>query len=406
MSNPSNHPIAPPPEDRARRALELLRACVHCGFCNATCPTYTLTGDEREGPRGRLYLMKDLLSGHADGADLKPLSHCLSCRSCETTCPAGVRYSEILDTVRERTQEDRPRRQRVLDQLSLVALSARRPLAAIMGGARRLRPFAPKGLRQRVLPSTTGLEWPAARHTRRVGLLIGCVQPALRPDLDIKAALVLDQLGISTEPVGPGCCGALPYHLHAHDEGRSTARATLGLAEAGNWEGLTSTASGCTAFLKDYTRLFQDTDAAGRAQTFAATVTDIAAWIDPARLPRVPEQEQRRLAWHAPCSLQHALKETERVEAILRALGHTLVPITDSALCCGSAGPYSVRHPRLATALGRRKWRTLTGADPEIVVTANIGCQQHLARHGDRPVHHWLDLVYDALTNRDRADRD
>lgn len=405
MSNPSNHPIVPPLKDCVHRAQELLRACVHCGFCNATCPTYILTGDEREGPRGRLYLMKDLLAGTAPGADLEPLSHCLSCRSCETTCPAGVHYSEILDTVREHTEGERSRTERALDRLSIAALSARRPLAAIMGGARRLRPFIPQALKQRVLGSTEGLEWPVARHARRVGLLVGCVQPALRPDLDIKAALVLDRLGISAQRVGPGCCGALPFHLHAHDEGRSTALATLAWAKTGDWEGFTSTASGCTAFLKDYPRLFQGTKAADGAQAFAATVTDIAAWIDPAHLPRLSERQRHRIAWHAPCSLQHALKEAGRVEIILRALGHTLVPVADNALCCGSAGPYSLRHPRWATALGRRKWQSLTGADPEMVVTANIGCQQHLAHHGDRPIHHWLDLVYDALTNPDKADR-
>ncbi len=404
MSNRPDPAIVLPSEDPADRAQRLLRACVHCGFCNATCPTYILTGDEREGPRGRLYLMKDLLAGTADDAPLEPLSHCLSCRSCETTCPAGVRYSEILDVVRERTQSARSRAQRALDRMVAIALRARGPLVVIARGARSLRRFAPKTFKQRVLPCTEGLAWPAARHGRRIGLLIGCVQPALRPDLDVKAAIVLDHLGVSALAVGPSCCGALPYHLHAHDEGRSAARATLALAAAGDWEGLTSTASGCTAFLKDYERLFQDTEVAAGARALAATVSDIAAWIDVSHLAKLPRSQRRLIAWHAPCSLQHALKGAGRVEQILLALGHTLVTITDDALCCGSAGPYSLRHPRLAAALGRRKWRALTGAHPDMVVTANIGCQQHLARHGDRPVHHWLDLVYDALTNRDTTD--
>ena len=406
MSNPSEHPIPPPPKDTVAVAEGLLRACVHCGFCNATCPTYQLTGDEREGPRGRLYLMKDLLTGAVEGADLEPLARCLGCRSCETTCPAGVRYSEILDTVRERTQARRPALQRALDRASEAVLGARKPLATVMRAARALRPLAPTAWKRRILPSTKGLEWPTARHVRRVGLLLGCVQPALRPDLDVKAAIVLDHLGISAQPLGPACCGALPYHLQAHEKGRAQALETLSLGTTGDFEGVTSTATGCTAFLRDYGRLFQNTGEADRGQAFAATVTDIAAWIDPARLPLLPPDLRHDIAWHAPCSLQHALKGASRVEAILKALGHRLVPITDAALCCGSAGPYSMRHPRLARALAKRKWQTLTGADPALVVTANIGCQQHLASHGDRPVVHWLDLVYEALTKLDKACRD
>ncbi len=406
MSNPSEHPTPPSSQDPVAVAQRLLRACVHCGFCNATCPTYQLTGDEREGPRGRLYLMKDLLAGAAAGADLAPLAHCLGCRSCETTCPAGVHYGEILDTVREHTEERRPALQRALDRVSEALLGARTPLATVMRTARALRPIAPKALKQRILPSTKGLRWPAVRHARRVGLLIGCIQPALRPDLDVKAAIVLDHLGISAQPLGPACCGALPYHLQAHEKGRARALQALALGTADELQGVTSTATGCTAFLRDYGRLLQDTDQAARAQSFAATVTDLAAWIDPARLPLLPPPLRRDIAWHAPCSLQHALKGALRIEAILQALGHKLVPTADPALCCGSAGPYSLRHPRLARALGRRKWQALTGASPALVVTANIGCQQHLASHGDRPVVHWLDLVYEALTNPDRAGRD
>lgn len=406
MSNPSEHPILPPAKNTSAVAQDLLRACVHCGFCNATCPTYQLTGDEREGPRGRLYLMKDLLAGASADADLEPLAHCLGCRSCETTCPAGIQYSEILDTVRERTQGQRPVLQRALDRAAETVLSARKPLATILRVARALRPLAPPTLKRRILPSTKGLEWPTARHARRVGLLIGCVQPALRPDLDVKAAIVLDHLGISAQPLGPACCGALPYHLQAYEKGRAQALETLSLGMAGDLQGVTSTATGCTAFLRDYGRLFHDTDEAAQAHAFAATVTDIAAWIDPARLPLLPPDLRRDIAWHAPCSLQHALKGALRVEAILKALGHRLVPVSDAALCCGSAGPYSLRHPRLARALAKRKWQALTGARPALVVTANIGCQQHLASHGDRPVVHWLDLVFEALTNQDKAGRD
>lgn len=389
-----------------QRAEGLARACVHCGFCNATCPTYLLTGDEREGPRGRLYLMNSLLSGSGVGLDLTPLDHCLSCRSCETTCPAGVHYTEILDTVREHTDGARPVPARLVDRITETALSSRRAVSALMQAARLLRPLTKGQLKRRIRPKAADIAWPTARHSRRIGILQGCVQPALAPDLDIKAALVLDRLGISAIPVGPGCCGALPYHLHAADKAREQARTTLALAKNETWEGLTSTATGCTAFLHSYPRLFHDSVEAEEARVFAGQVADIAHWIDPAQLPLLPPDERLRIAWHAPCSLQHDLRSADRVEAILKALGHTLVPVAESALCCGSAGPYSLRHPRWAAQLGLRKWQALTAAEPVEVVSANIGCLQHLSAHSDRPIRHWLELVYDALTTRDTAARD
>jgi len=406
MSNPSHNKSLEAGQDPLARAQKLLRACVHCGFCNATCPTYTLTGDEREGPRGRLYLMKDLLAGNAPDADLAPLDHCVSCKSCETTCPAGVQYTEILDTVREHTQKTRPFKERALDLLTQTALLKPRLLSLVMRMARLLRPALPAPLKRHIPPWEAPLTWPAARHERRVGILIGCLQPALIPALDAKAAVILDRLGISAIAVQTPCCGALPFHLHTHDKARLDARAALSLVEESDIQGLTSTASGCTSFLHDYPRLFQNLPEAARAQDLSTQVHDIARWIDPALLPKERPDRRLTIAWHAPCSLQHGLKAASRVQAILEALGHTLAPIQESALCCGSAGPYSVRHPRFAKALGRRKWRALTGHNPALVVTANVGCLQHLAGLGDRPVRHWLDLVYDAFTNQDKDGRD
>lgn len=393
MSNPSHDTTSAHQKESRLRAETLLRACVHCGFCNATCPTYILSGDEREGPRGRLYLMKDWLTGPDKALDLAPLDHCLSCRSCETTCPAGVHYTEILDVVREATRETRSVVQRSLDQLTETALSSQTAVNTLMQVARRVRPLASESLQRRIVPAEPGLVWPATQHARQVGLLLGCVQPALVPDLDTKAAIVLDRLGISAIPVGPGCCGALPYHLHSYEKARTIARTTMAW-DRPEWEGFTSTATGCTAFLRDYPRLFSGQTEAEPAQTFAPRVADIATWIDPTRLSALPPPKRRHIAWHAPCSLQHGLRGQGRIEAILKALGHTLVPIHDSALCCGSAGPYSLRHPRWAKALGRRKWQALTHADPTEVVSANIGCLQHLAGFSDRPLRHWVDVVY------------
>ena len=349
--------------------------------------------------------MKDLLAGHAPNANLAPLDHCLSCRSCETTCPAGVQYTEILDAVREHTQADRPASQRLIDRALGVTLSSRALVTTVMRVARWLRPLATRSTKRRIPQSDAKLLWPSARHPKQVGIFLGCVQPALAPDLDIKAAIILDRLGISAIAVGPGCCGALPYHLHTHDKARAKARETLSLDRT-EWEGFTSTATGCTAFLRDYPRLFKDTAETLQAQSFASHVADLAVWVEPSLLPILPPHLRRRIAWHAPCSLQHGLKGATRVEAILKALGHTLVPTSESALCCGSAGPYSLRHPHWAAALGRRKWRALTNADPAEVVSANIGCLQHLAAYSDRPIRHWIDIVYEALTNQDTSAHD
>lgn len=393
MSNPPHDPSTAGPKEPLLRAEALLQACVHCGFCNATCPTYIVSGDEREGPRGRLYLMKDWLTNPDQSPDLAPLDHCLSCRSCETTCPAGVHYTEILDIVREETEKSRGFGQRAMDQLTAAALSSQATVGTLMTVARRVRPLVGESLKRRIRKPESGLVWPEARHPRRVGLLLGCVQPALAPDLDTQAAIVLDRLGISAVPVGPGCCGALPYHLHSYEKARATAQTAMRW-DRPEWEGFTSTATGCTAFLRDYPRLFKDQADTKRAHTFAPRVADIATWIDPTRLAALPGPKRRRIAWQAPCSLQHGLRSHGQVEAILKALGHTLVPIQDSALCCGSAGPYSLRYPRWARALGQRKWQSLIVADPAEVVSANIGCLQHLAGFSDRPIRHWIDVVY------------
>ncbi len=387
MSNPS------PPPGMPRvlpRIDDLLRACVHCGFCNAACPTYQLSGDEREGPRGRLYLVKEIL---VDGreAPLGPLEHCLMCRACETACPAGIRYGEILDYAREQTNDRRSWRARWADRLLYRALDSRALVQSVTGFLRRTRRLTPRA--SSGIEKSRNLPWPAVRHARKVGLLRGCVQPHMRPDLDNKAAVILDHCGVSAIPLGPACCGALPHHLHQVETGRHLARQRLDEWRP-DWFAVTSTATGCGAFMAEYPRLLDD----DRARPFADKVTDMAALIDPGRLSPVTPERQMRIAFHAPCSLPAGPQGQERVQAILLALGHTLVPTDAPALCCGSAGPYALRYPRWAQALGNRKWQALTRHAPHQVVTANIGCLRHLAARADRPVRHWIDLVYEALT--------
>ncbi|MDA8360582.1 MAG: glycolate oxidase subunit GlcF [Gammaproteobacteria bacterium] len=390
MSNPSARALAAPP--LPPRIDGLLRACVHCGFCNATCPTYQLSGDEREGPRGRLYLIKEVLVDGQD-APLDPLEHCLTCRSCETTCPAGIQYAEILDHAREHTNHRRPWTARLADRLLAHALGSRTIVRSIFGVLRATRPLTPHW--SGAIEKSRHLTWPAARHTRKVAILQGCLQPHMMPDLDHKAAIILDHCGVSAIPLGPACCGALPHHLHEASRGRQLARERLAQWQP-DWAGVTSTASGCTSFMAEYPRLLGLE--AAHARAFAEKVADIAAFIDPGTLPQLPPEQRMRIAFHAPCTLQHGLRGHERVEAILRAIGHTLVPTDEPALCCGSAGPYSLRHPGWGRALGRRKWHALTGGKPQQIVTANIGCLRQLATQADRPVRHWVDVVYDAIT--------
>ncbi|MDA8389945.1 MAG: glycolate oxidase subunit GlcF [Gammaproteobacteria bacterium] len=390
MSNPS-------PSGTARRPLspridELLRACVHCGFCNATCPTYQLSGDEREGPRGRLHLIREVLVEGRD-APLDPLEHCLTCRSCETTCPAGIQYAEILDHAREQTNHRRPWAARLTDRLLARTLGSPTVMRTVFGILRTTRPLTPH--LSGAIAKSHHLAWPAVRHARQVGLLQGCLQPHMMPDLDHKAAVILDHCGVSAIPLGPACCGALPHHLHEAGKGRQSARERIDQWQP-DWVGITSTATGCTSFMAQYPRLLDDGSA--RTRAFAEHVADIAAFIDPHNLPQLPPERRMRIAFHAPCTLQHGLRGHRRVEAILRAIGHTLVPVDEPALCCGSAGPYSLRHPGWGRALGRRKWHALTGQKPEQVITANIGCLRQLATQADRPVRHWIDVVYDALT--------
>jgi len=387
---------------QGREADRILRACVHCGFCTATCPTYQLLGDELDGPRGRIYQIKQLLEGEPPTAVMREhLDRCLVCRSCETTCPSGVDYHRLLDIGREVLEEQLPRplAQRAQRDLMRWLFGDARRFAPVLGLARGLRPLLPASLRRKILPRPAPL--PAAPVTagRRMLRLEGCVQPALSPDIDQAMQRLLGHLDIAVETAPQaGCCGALPQHLDAPEQARALARrnidAWLPLLEDGV-EALLATASGCGAHLHDYPALLAaDPVYAERARQLVEKLRDpvqVLAQEDLSRLPLRPRPQ--RIAVHTPCTLQHGLHLNGQVETLLESLGYRLVPVAEGHLCCGSAGTYALTQPTLSQRLRERKRAALTVEHPELIVTANIGCLSHLHDEEGPPVLHWLVLL-------------
>ena len=393
----------------AELAEAVLRTCVHCGFCNATCPTYQLLGNELDGPRGRIYLMKQMLeTGRASASTRLHLDRCLTCRNCETTCPSGVRYSKLLDVGRL-TVEDwaapRPvahRLQRWLLRTTLPNAPLVNALVATGEAVRFLLPESLAGKLPRAKPSPRPRPRPSVRRARTVLMLEGCVQPALSPATNAAAACVLDRLGISVTPAArAGCCGAVDFHLDAQADGLDRARRNIDAwwpaIEAGA-EAIVITASGCGAFVKEYGHLLRDDPAyAEKAERVSALTKDLVELLRDAPLEDLRIRGGRRIAFHCPCTLQHAQKLSGAVEAVLTRLGFELTNVADSHLCCGSAGTYSLTQPALSRQLRDRKLDALESGGPEIIATANIGCQMHLDGARRTPVTHWIELVADAL---------
>ena len=390
----------------ADEAERILRSCVHCGFCNATCPTYQELGDELDGPRGRIYLIKQVLEGQEVTASTREhLDRCLSCRNCETTCPSGVEYHNLLDIGRAVVEEQVPRGlgERLLRE-SLRAVVPRPALfKALSRTGQVFRPLLPQMLKAK-LPrhAPQAKARPASRHARKVLMLEGCVQPSLSPNTNAAAARVLDRLGISVVAAREaGCCGAVDYHLNAQEQGLERARRNIDAwwpaIEAGA-EAIVQTASGCGAFVRDYGHLLEnDPDYAVKAARVSALSRDLSQVLDAEPLESLGIHAERRLAFHCPCTLQHALKLGGAVEAILGRLGFSLTNVPDGHLCCGSAGTYSLTQPELSRRLRDNRLNALESGNPEIIVTANIGCQTHLDGAGRTPVRHWIELVEEAL---------
>jgi glycolate oxidase iron-sulfur subunit len=384
-----------------REAEEILRKCVHCGFCTATCPTYQVLGDDLDSPRGRIYLMKRALEGAPVSARTRlHLDRCLTCRACETTCPSGVRYGRLVDIGRAVVEQRVPRSPADRLQRALLAFALpRRPLfAAALGLGRLMRPLLPAGLKSKI-PEKAGErgEWPAPRHARRMLVLAGCVQPGLAPGINAAAARVLDRCGISLiEAPGAGCCGALRFHLNYQERGRGDMRALIDawwpMVERGEVEAIVTTASGCGATVKDYGHLLaQDPAYRDKAARIAALAKDLSEVVPFEALPA--GGARGRVAFQSPCTLQHGQQIRGLVEARLARAGFELTPVRDAHLCCGSAGTYSLQHPAIAGELRRRKLDALQEAAPDCVATANIGCLSHLQGAARVPVHHWIELL-------------
>ncbi len=396
---------------QGREAEAILRKCVHCGFCTATCPTYQLLGDELDGPRGRIYLMKQVLEGEPATAKTQlHLDRCLTCRSCETTCPSGVEYSRLLDIGREVVAKQVPRSG--FSRLQRQALAAVLPRPALfnplLAAGRIARNMLPKVLDD-IVPDTPvrARPWPIGGHTRRMLVLEGCVQPALSPATNAAAARVLDRLGISlVRAPNAGCCGAVTFHLDQQEQALAAMRRNIDAwwphIEQGA-EALVFTASGCGTMITDYGHaLAHDPAYAERAKRISALACDLSAVIEQQKeqLKQLLKNNlpSRTFAFHPPCSLQHGLKLKGRVETLLAELGFDLAPVADAHLCCGSAGTYSLLQPEISAQLQANKVRALTAHAPAQILTANIGCQTHLQAATHVPVRHWIEAVDDLLS--------
>ena len=398
------------PEGQTAEAI--LRKCVHCGFCTATCPTYQLLGDELDGPRGRIYLMKQVLEGAEPTRKTQQhLDRCLTCRNCESTCPSGVQYGHLVDIGRKLVEDKvpRPAGEKALRWVLKEGLTS--PLfGPAMKLGQRVRGLLPESLKAKVPPRQDAGVWPTQTHARKVLMLAGCVQPAMSPNINSATARVLDACGIQAL-VAPeaGCCGAVKFHLNDQAGGLAHMRANIDawwpLVEAGEVEAIVMNASGCGVTVKEYGHLLQhDSAYADKAARISALTRDLSELL-PALMPSLkarirPEALQAAglQAYHPPCTLQHGQQLKGGVEKHLSELGFEVKTAANEAhLCCGSAGTYSVLQPELSKQLRDRKLGHLQALQPEGILSANIGCITHLQSGCATPVRHWVELLDQAL---------
>jgi len=386
-----------------READSILRKCVHCGFCTATCPTYQLLGDELDGPRGRIYLIKESLEGQpVTEKTRRHLDRCLTCRSCETTCPSGVRYGRLLEIGRGivDARAPRPVHERALRRALRWLLPRPQRFAPLLKMGQTLRPLLPATLQRRIPERAAAGPWPEPRHPRRQLCLSGCVQSSIAPGINATAARVFDRLGVSLLPsMAAGCCGAVSHHLSAHEEALDIMRRNIDAwwpqLEQGA-EAVLTGASACTAMIKEYGELLaNDPQYAHKAARVSELARDLSEAVAGEDLSALGQNTgiSRRVAFHSPCTLQHAQGIRGTVESILEARGHRLTQVQNPHLCCGSAGTYSILQPTLSKRLRDNKLAALQANKPEIIATANIGCLMELRTASDVPVVHWIELL-------------
>ena len=393
-------------------AEAIVRNCVHCGFCTATCPTYQLLGDELDGPRGRIYLIKQVLEGAEPTRKTQQhLDRCLTCRNCESTCPSGVEYGHLVDIGRKLVDKKvaRPTGEKTVRWALKEGLPS--PLfGPAMQLGQALRPVLPQALQAKVPAKQDAGQWPTRTHTRKMLMLAGCVQPSMGPNINTATARVLDACGIQAV-VAPqaGCCGAVKFHLNDHDGGKAQMRANIEawwpLVESAAVEAIVMNASGCGVMVKDYGHVLQDDSRyAAKAARISALTRDLSELL-PGLVPTLqavirPEAAQAAglQAFHPPCTLQHGQKLKGGVETHMAALGFSIrVAGCEAHLCCGSAGTYSVLQPDIAYQLRDRKLGHLADMKPQGICSANIGCITHLQSGTDTPVRHWVEVLDAAL---------
>lgn len=388
-----------------QRANEILAKCVHCGFCTATCPTYQILGDELDGPRGRIYQIKQVLEGEQATATMQlHLDRCLTCLSCETTCPSGVEYGKLAEIGKEIVEEQVKRS--LLESIKRKLLRLFIPYPSRFSFLFKLglafRPILPTTLRKQIhTPKQPGV-WPDAKHNRKMLILDGCVQSIMSSNINAATARVLDKLGISLLPVSEsGCCGAVSLHLQASHEAKNFMRANIDAwwpyIEQGT-EAIVMTASGCGTVVKDYgDHLSDDGDYAEKARKVSSLVKDISEVIVEEDFSKLRSSDNKtKVAAHIPCSLQHGQQINDVIERILSKLGYELTPVKDAHLCCGSAGTYSLLQTEISNTLRDNKLEALQKSEPDLIATANIGCLHHLQSGTNKDVQHWIELLDDS----------
>ena len=390
-------------------AESILRKCVHCGFCTATCPTYQILGDELDGPRGRIYLIKQVLEGVEPTRKTQMhLDRCLTCRNCETTCPSGVQYGHLVDIGRKLVDEKvaRPAGESALRWALKEGLPS--PLfAPAMAAGQLVRPLLPKALKNKVPQKRSAGVLPTREHLRKVLMLAGCVQPAMSPNINAATVRVLDAAGIQTVVAKKaGCCGAVKFHLNDQDGGMAQMRVNVDAwwpyVENGQVEAIIMNASGCGVTVKEYGHILQhDAAYAAKAQKLSELTKDLSELLPElvtTLKPKIKAVGSEKIAFHPPCTLQHGQKLKGGVETHLAALGFDVQTASCEAhLCCGSAGTYSVLQPEISYQLRDRKLGHLSEMKPQTIASANIGCITHLQSGTSVPVRHWVEVLDAAL---------
>lgn len=385
-----------------KRAEDILRSCVHCGFCTATCPTYQLLGDELDSPRGRIYLIKQMLEGHeVTNKTQQHLDRCLTCRSCETTCPSGVEYSHLLEIGRELidTKVPRPLFTKLQRWILRTILPYPKRFSLLLTAGRLVKPVLPSSMKKSIPDITGNTQWAAKKQSRKMLILNGCVQPSLSPQINASTSRVLNKLGIEliNQPLAQ-CCGAVNQHLNDADTASSFIKQNIDawypLIKSGEAEAIIITASGCGAMVKEYEYLLQDdNEYAEKARIVSRGCKDISEVIRDQELSSLSLNTTKTISFHSPCTLQHAQQLNGVVESILTKAGFELNVIKDAHLCCGSAGTYSILQPEISQQLKENKLSSLQQDQPDVIATANIGCLHHLASGTETKVLHWIELL-------------